>query len=527
MKKLKSLFYFYFLFVINSSIHGQVNPVDSLKLILKNAKHDTLRCRALAGLTEIAPDGEWEAFNAQLAEIAEQNLKRYNSSDPFAKVFKKYLGLSFINSGIIVKTQGKVDEALVYFKNSLKIQEEINNKEGIAYAQGAIGVIYQDLGKNQEALSYHLKAAQTQKEVNDLRGLGYTLIYIGQVYNDEGNIMKAMEYYSMSLKINEKIDNKQGIAFATNDLGVLYKSQNQLNEALQSYTKSYQLQGEMGDKLGQAISLNNVGDVYRAKGDLSKALEYFQKSLASSIEIDNKHGIGRALGNIGLTYETLHNLDSAKMYYEKCLGIYEEIKESEGIATINTSLGRIYFSLGKNQNAIDYALKGFDLAKQLGYPTQISNSANLLKDIYKKQNQPGKALAMFELYLLMRDSIDNQQNKKASIRNQLKYDFEKKAAEESIRVANEKKLSDLKFEQEQKQRYFLYGGLVLTVVFGGFMFNRFRITPKQKKVIEAQKQLVDEKQKEIIDSIHYAKRIQQSLMPNEKFIKKMMDKLKK
>lgn len=508
-------------------MHGQSNPVDSLKLILKNAKHDTLSCRALAGLTEIAPDGEWEEFNRQLSKLAEQNLKKLNPTDPLTKVFKKYLGLSYINSGIIVKTQGKVDEALVYFKNSLKIQEEINNKEGIAYAQGAIGVIYQDMGKSQEALSYHLRAAQTQKEVNDLRGLGYTLIYIGQVYNDEGNIMKAMEYYSMSLKINEKIENKQGIAFATNDLGVLYKSQNQLNEALQSYIKSYKLQEEMGDKLGQAISLNNVGDVYSAKGDLKKALEYFYKSLASSHEINNKHGIGRALGNLGSTYEVLHLLDSAMMYFEKSLVIYQEIKETDAVATTNASLGRIYFSLGNDQKALLYALKSFELSKQLGYPLQISNSAKLLKDIYKKQNQPGKALEMFELYLLMRDSVHNQQNKKASIRNQLKYDFEKKAAEENLRVTTEKKLSELKFQQEQKQRYFLYGGLVLTVVFGGFMFNRFRVTQKQKKLIEAQKQLVDEKQKEIIDSIHYAKRIQQSLMPNEKFITKVMDKLRK
>ena len=112
------------------------------------------------------------------------------------------------------------------------------------------------------------------------------------------------------------------------------------------------------------------------------------------------------------------------------------------------------------------------------------------------------------------------------MRNQLKYDFEKKAAEERLIAENEKKLDELKIKQEQKQKYLLYGGLVLTLIFGGFMFNRFKITQKQKKVIEEQKRTVDEKQKEIIDSIHYAKRIQQSLMPNEKFIEKTITKLK-
>jgi hypothetical protein len=65
------------------------------------------------------------------------------------------------------------------------------------------------------------------------------------------------------------------------------------------------------------------------------------------------------------------------------------------------------------------------------------------------------------------------------------------------------------------------------------MVNRFRVTNKQKKLIEVQKKiveeqkrLVDEKQKEVLDSIRYAKRIQQSLMPTETYISRNIRKLK-
>ncbi|MEO6305826.1 MAG: hypothetical protein ABIP51_21950, partial [Bacteroidia bacterium] len=61
------------------------------------------------------------------------------------------------------------------------------------------------------------------------------------------------------------------------------------------------------------------------------------------------------------------------------------------------------------------------------------------------------------------------------------------------------------------------------------MFNRLTITQKQKRIInsqklivEKQKSVVDEKQKEILDSIHYAKRIQISLLPTEKFIERIL-----
>ena len=66
------------------------------------------------------------------------------------------------------------------------------------------------------------------------------------------------------------------------------------------------------------------------------------------------------------------------------------------------------------------------------------------------------------------------------------------------------------------------------------MFNRFKVTQKQKRIIEKkeketnlQKEVIEEKQKEIIDSINYAKRIQQALLPGKKYIDKNIERLKK
>ena len=74
--------------------------------------------------------------------------------------------------------------------------------------------------------------------------------------------------------------------------------------------------------------------------------------------------------------------------------------------------------------------------------------------------------------------------------------------------------------------------LVLVGVFAVFMFNRFRITQKQKAVIEEQKVLVDkayetlhEKNKEVMDSILYAKRIQTALITSEKSIENSLHRL--
>jgi serine phosphatase RsbU (regulator of sigma subunit) len=132
----------------------------------------------------------------------------------------------------------------------------------------------------------------------------------------------------------------------------------------------------------------------------------------------------------------------------------------------------------------------------------------------------------------MRDSINNQATKKASIKSQFKYEYEKKAAADSVKVAEEKKVLAAQMKQEKTQRYALYAGLALVLVFAGFMFNRFRVTQKQKRIIEAkeketqvqntiitqQKYLVEEKHKEITESVDYAERIQQGFLVTKEFL---------
>ena len=53
------------------------------------------------------------------------------------------------------------------------------------------------------------------------------------------------------------------------------------------------------------------------------------------------------------------------------------------------------------------------------------------------------------------------------------------------------------------------------------------IITAQKQEVEFQRDVIEEKQKEIIDSIYYARRIQKSLLPTEKYIHKVFNRLKK
>ena len=71
---------------------------------------------------------------------------------------------------------------------------------------------------------------------------------------------------------------------------------------------------------------------------------------------------------------------------------------------------------------------------------------------------------------------------------------------------------------------------VAAIIFVSILYRRIKKARKdlikKNEEIQLQKMVIEEKQKEIIDSINYAKRIQQSLLPTEKYLERVLKQLR-
>jgi len=119
----------------------------------------------------------------------------------------------------------------------------------------------------------------------------------------------------------------------------------------------------------------------------------------------------------------------------------------------------------------------------------------------------------------MNDSIQSKENQKRSIQleYQLHYDSLSREQEKKEAVANAEHKADLK--REEDLRNFIFSGLIIIALFSVFLLNRFRITHKQKKLIEDQHNKLETTHLDLTDSINYAKRIQAAVLPSDKTIK--------
>lgn len=81
------------------------------------------------------------------------------------------------------------------------------------------------------------------------------------------------------------------------------------------------------------------------------------------------------------------------------------------------------------------------------------------------------------------------------------------------------------YKQAHRNMYFLVTGLIIVIAL--IALKLLRTNRKNNKILKAQKEIIEEKNKDITDSIYYARRIQRSLLPPEKYIQKNIDRLKK
>jgi len=347
---------------------------------------------------------------------------------------------------------------------------------------------------------------------------------------------KAIDYYTRSLNIREELGDKKGTAMCLNNIGILYKNQGDYAKAMDYYTRNLKIREELGDKKGIASSLNNIGTIYYEQGDYAKAKDYYIRCLKIYEERGSQRGIAYILGNIGNIYYEQGDYAKATDYYTRSSEICEEIGDKKGTAMCLNNIGNIYIAQGDYAKALEKCRNSLSIAQETGAVEAIKEPSGNLWKIHKKLGKHRQALEMHELYIEMRDSILSIENKEAIIQQEFKYKYEKQAAADSVvnaeadKVKNaqlaaekaENKQHILEASQQKQQKYFLYGILALALLFGGFIFNRFRVANKQKNLIGSQHQKLNETHREITDSINYAKKIQDAIMTSSVYIQEVL-----
>jgi len=349
-----------------------------------------------------------------------------------------------------------------------------------------------------------------QERENFMTTLAGAYNNIGFIYDDKGDVIKALEYYHKSLKIREELNDQMGIAVSLNNIGIIYVKQGQPNQALSYYLKSLKAKQKLGDQKSIATSLNNIAAVYKQL-DEKKAIEYYTRALVLREEINDKVGMAVTLNNIGTVYKAKNSLDTALNYYSKAFSIRKKIGDKRGMTNTLANLGSIAFMKGDLTLSEEYGLEALSIAKDLGYTERIGDAAKLLGEVYQGQKKWKEAYQMKSLYVLMRDSVKNEETELDLIRQKAKYDMDKLMREKEL-LEKEKNIQELLSNRNRLIAISFIVAFILVLILVIIIYKGGRKKDMINELLEKQKTEAERKTEEkntMLKEIHH--RVKNSL----------------
>lgn len=154
--------------------------------------------------------------------------------------------------------EGRLEEALYYYKKSLIVFEGIKSKENEADALLEIGDTYFGLKNLEEAHKYYKRALESYNRKEDLIGKGNAYMGLGNVFQMFQKYESAQEYYKKALEIFKKSGNYDRVEQISNHIATTYKVHNVAKNGILDFKTSTGLLKSVNYNKKVVYRLNNL-----------------------------------------------------------------------------------------------------------------------------------------------------------------------------------------------------------------------------------------------------------------------------
>ncbi|GAB4141625.1 MAG: hypothetical protein Fur0041_16790 [Bacteroidia bacterium] len=357
-----------------------------------------------------------------------------------------------------------------YGKQSLHLAEENNYTMGIILSCNTLGTIYSDMGDYNTALEYHLKSLKLCEEKGYIGNSATSYMNLSLVYNGLGNEKKSFESLVKASKIFDSQKNKKGLCVCYSNLGAAFLEADSLEKSKFYYSKALDLAFDLKKPVWQAHAMIGLGQCYAYLNDADRGLILMHRGLSI--------------------------LDSLQDDYERCMAY--------------ASMGSVMSHIGKYEEALDYYMKAINLTQDMGLRDERKEDYREISEIYHEMGNDEKAVFYRKKYLELKDSLVNEDVLKHQELLETRYENEKK--ENEIRL--------LKQEQSLRKWYItgLVAGVVFLILFFIMLYKQNQFRNQTNRELTHQNAIIEEKNRNITDSINYASRIQKAVSPDASWL---------
>jgi serine phosphatase RsbU (regulator of sigma subunit) len=387
-------------------------------------------------------------------------------------------------------------------------------------------LFYGSINEPVKALEIISEAKLFCSGISDQRNKAFCMRKIGTFYHRLNYFDKALECYINASDMFSQIDDKEGLANCYNNIGNAYASKGELtndvmfyDRAIEYHLKCMALRREV-DSTQISNSYNNIGIAYMNKEDFKQALNYFNAAYKGYSKLPKENNANDMLMlNLGDVYMKMAIKENRREYYDKAMAYYKDRLESykkggpnERHSQVLTKIGQIMCALGECREAMKFLNRGLEMARQVKNKGAIMEASLQYSKALEQTGENALALQYMHLYNETKDSLINQRNRESTEQMAALYNSQQKDREIE-KLNTEKEIKDAKIGRQRMVMISFIGGFLLVLCLGFVLLSRYNLKKKANRKLEDAYYKIEIKNRQITDSINYARRIQNAILP--------------
>lgn len=323
---------------------------------------------------------------------------------------------------------------------------------------------------------------------------------------------KTLEQALLARELSFKLNYQIGIATSFCNSGAAYYLLSHYQLALSDLFKAKEFFSSINDKPKISVCLRYIGNAYVGLNQFDKAIEFYNQTLQISNELNDLKSIAYLHANMGFTYLKMQIFPKAIDFLNKALDILHKQNDDIGIADASNTLAQVHIENNQSSKAFGLIQEALKRSNNVDHIRGIANSNTNLGNFYKLRQdydraiyhhkialasaiEMGEKMLAASVYKNLSNTYQGNGDFKKALECFEQYEYTKsKLNDLNNEVAVQSLQNELQLEKSEKEN------------------EIFRL--KNIELVNAFK-LIEEKNKNITDSLKYARHIQESLMPGK------------
>lgn len=328
-----------------------------------------------------------------------------------------------------------------------------------------------------DRVKYYINKALPLCNNEEQRADCYSLLSI--IHFRKAEYAVAIDYAKKTLEIYRKSGDKSRISTPLNTISAIYLAAKQPEQAEKYILEAIENSTAAADTNRVAIQCGIASEIYHAMGKNERALEYATRAYTIDSIRGNHAKLGIRLSQMATPQIDLGMTAEAEALLKKAIPLLEQYNQIVSLAICYNQMGALLNMKGAHTLAAEYYQKSLDISTERRDLYSESKSRLGMYEALKESN-PREALSHLNRYAELKDSLYQQDMKKAI------QEYDAKFRNEELAMQN-------RHEKIEKQQILIVAIAVVSIllIFMAFLFYRYLLRKKRQMM---QKELLESKE---------------------------------